>query len=69
LVPTRIERGTDHATRRGRPVAATFKGDGFSWSKEITRDGCGELIAAIDAGGVDVVIVRDIDRPTRNLTN
>ena len=41
-------------------------GAGF---KEITRDGFGELIAAIEAGRVDVVIVRDIDRLTRNLTD
>ena len=68
-VPTQIERGTDHATRRGWIVAATFKDDGFSGFKEITRDGFGELIAAIEAGAVDVVIVRDIDRLTRNLTD
>ena len=68
-VPTQIERGTDHATRRGWTVAATFKDDGFSGFKDITRDGFGELIAAIEAGAVDVVIVRDIDRLTRNLTD
>ena len=68
-VPTQLERGTDHATRRGWAVAATFKDDGYSGFKEITRDGFGELIAAIEAGRVDVVIVRDIDRLTRNLTD
>ena len=68
-VPTQLERGTDHATRRGWAVTATFKDDGFSGFKEITRDGFGELIAAIKAGAVDVVIVRDIDRLTRNLTD
>ena len=68
-VPTQLERGTGHATRRGWTVAATFKDDGFSGFKEITRDGFGELIAAIEAGRVDVVIVRDIDRLTRNLTD
>ena len=68
-VPTQIERGSHHATRRGWTVAATFKDDGFSGFKEITRDGFGELIAAIEAGAVDVVIVRDIDRLTRNLTD
>src|SRR4249919_2310773 len=68
-VPTQIDRGTDHATRRGWTVAAAFKDDGFSGFKEITRDGFGELIAAIEAGAVDVVIVRDIDRLTRNLTD
>jgi Resolvase, N terminal domain len=54
---------------RGWAVTATFKDDGFSGFKEITRDGFGELIAAIEAGAVDVVIVRDIDRLTRNLTD
>jgi hypothetical protein len=48
---------------------ATFKDDGYSAFKEITRDGFGELIAAIEADQVDVVIVRDIDRLTRNLTD
>ena len=68
-VPTQLDRGTDHAIRRGWAVTATFKDDGFSGFKEITRDGFGELIAAIEAGAVDVVIVRDIDRLTRNLTD
>ncbi|MGH7071879.1 MAG: recombinase family protein [Acetobacteraceae bacterium] len=68
-VPTQLERGTDHATRRGWQVVATFKDDGYSGFKEITRDGFGELIAAIEADRVDVVIVRDIDRLTRNLTD
>ena len=68
-VPTQIERGAGHARRRGWIVAATFKDDGFSGFKEITRDGFGELIATIEAGQVDVVIVREIDRLTRNLTD
>ena len=68
-VPTQLDRGTDHAARRGWTVVATFKDDGYSAFKEITRDGFGELIAAIEAGRVDVVIVRDIDRLTRNLTD
>ena len=68
-VPTQLDRGAGHARRRGWTVVATFKDDGFSAFKEITRDGFGELIAAIEAGAVDVVIVRDIDRLTRNLTD
>jgi hypothetical protein len=48
-VPTQLERGTDHAIRRGWQVAATFKDDGYSGFKEITRDGFAELIAAIEA--------------------
>ena len=68
-VPTQIDRGTDHAARRGWTVVTTFKDDGYSAFKEITRDGFGELIAAIEAGQVNVVIVRDIDRLTRNLTD
>src|SRR5215469_14097658 len=68
-VPTQLDRGTDHAARRGWTVVATFKDDGYSAFKEVTRDGFGELIAAIEGGAVDVVIVRDIDRLTRNLTD
>ena len=68
-VPTQLDRGTGHAARRGWTVVATFKDDGYSAFKEITRDGFGKLIAAIEGGQVDVVIVRDIDRLTRNLTD
>src|SRR5260370_3838834 len=68
-VPTQLERGTGHATRRGWSVVATFKDDGYSAFKEITRDGFAELIAAIKAGQGDVVIVRDVDRLTRNLAD
>src|SRR5437899_2307927 len=68
-VPTQLERGAGHARRRGWAVVATFKDDGYSAFREIARDGFGELIAAIEAGAVDVVIVRDIDRLTRNLTD
>ena len=68
-VPTQLERGTGHATRRGWAVVATFKDDGYSAFKEITRDGFADLIAAIQADTVDVVIVRDVDRLTRNLAD
>jgi DNA invertase Pin-like site-specific DNA recombinase len=68
-VPTQLDRGTGHARRRGWTVVATFKDDGYSAFKEVTRDGFGELIAAIEGGRVDVVIVQDIDRLTRNLTD
>ena len=68
-VPTQLDRGAGHAARRGWTVVATFKDDGYSAFKEVTRDGFGELIAAIEGGAVDVVIVRDIDRLTRNLTD
>src|ERR1700755_665370 len=68
-VPTQLDRGAAHAARRGWAVVATFKDDGYSAFKEVSRDGFGELIAAIEGGAVDVVIVRDIDRLTRNLTD
>ena len=68
-VPAQLERGTGHAERRGWTVVVTFKDDGYSAFKEITRDGFTELIAAIEAGQVDVVIVRDVDRLTRNLAD
>jgi site-specific DNA recombinase len=67
-VPTQLARGGAHAERRGWAVAAQFKDDGYSAFKEITRDGFGDLIEAIERGQIDVVIVRDIDRLTRNLT-
>jgi DNA invertase Pin-like site-specific DNA recombinase len=66
---SRLERGTDHVQRRGWTVAATFKDDGYSAFKEITRDGFADLIAAMEAGQVDLVVVRDIDRLTRNLAD
>ena len=68
-VPTQLDRGAGHARRRGWAVVATSKDDGYSAFKEVTRDGFGELIAAIEGGRVDVVIVRDIDRLTWNLTD
>src|ERR1700746_158206 len=68
-VPTQLDRGAGYARRRGWTVVATFKDDGYSAFKEVSRDGFGELIAAIETGAVDVVIVRDIDRLTRNLTD
>src|ERR1700749_3429646 len=61
-VPTQIDRAAAHAARRGWTVVATFKDDGYSAFKEVTRDGFGELVAAIETGQVDVVIVRDIDQ-------
>ena len=50
-VPTQLDRGTGHAARRGWTVVATFKDDGYSAFKEITRDGFGKLIAAIRPAG------------------
>jgi DNA invertase Pin-like site-specific DNA recombinase len=48
-VPTQLDRGTDHAARRGWTVVATFKDDSYPAFKAITRDGFAELIAAIEA--------------------
>ncbi|HEY3957822.1 MAG TPA: recombinase family protein [Streptosporangiaceae bacterium] len=68
-VPTQLANGTAHAERRGWRVAATFKDDGYSAFKEITRDDFVKLIDAIERGEIDVVIVRDVDRLTRNLAD
>src|ERR1022692_1994271 len=68
-VPTQLERGAAHAGRRKWALVAQFKDDGFSGFKEVTRDGFADLIAAIERGDIDVVIVRDVDRLTRNLTD
>jgi DNA invertase Pin-like site-specific DNA recombinase len=51
-----------HAARRGWVLVASFKDDGFSGFKEVTRGGFTGLITAIERGDVDVVIVRDVDR-------
>ena len=48
---------------------ARFKDDGYSAFKEIRRDDFVNLIGAIERDEVDVVIVRDIDRLTRNLAD
>jgi DNA invertase Pin-like site-specific DNA recombinase len=50
-------------------VAARLKDDGYSAFKGITRDGFGDLIDAVEHGQICVVIVRDIGRLTRNLTD
>ena len=68
-VPTQLANGERHAERRGWVVAGRFKDDGYSAYKEITRDDFVRLVGAIEAGELDVVIVRDVDRLTRNLTD
>lgn len=68
-VPTQLANGERHAERRGWVVVGRFKDDGFSAYKEIARDDFVRLVTAIEAGDLDVVIVRDVDRLTRNLTD
>jgi Resolvase, N terminal domain len=46
---------------------ARFKDDGYSAFKEIRRDGFVNLIEAIERDEIDVVVIRDVDRLTRNL--
>jgi len=66
-VPTQLANGDRHAERRGWPVVARFKDDGYSAFKEIRRDDFVNLIEAIERDEIDVVIIRDVDRLTRNL--
>lgn len=66
-VPTQLANGERHATRRGWRVVARFKDDGYSAYKEIRRDDFINLIEAIERDEIDVVIIRDVDRLTRNL--
>jgi hypothetical protein len=68
-VPTQLANGERHAERRGWVVAGRFKDDGFSAYKGIARDDFVRLVGAIEAGDLDVVIVRDVDWLTRNLTD
>jgi DNA invertase Pin-like site-specific DNA recombinase len=48
---------------------ARFKDDGYSAFKEIRRDDFVNLISAVERDEVDMVIVRDVDRLTRNLAD
>jgi len=66
-VPTQLANADKHEERRGWQVAARFKDDGYSAFKEIRRDDFVRLIEAIERDEIDVVIVRDVDRLTRNL--
>lgn len=66
-VPTQLANGERHSERRGWHVIARFKDDGYSAFKEIKRDDFVNLIEAIERDEIDVVIVRDVDRLTRNL--
>jgi DNA invertase Pin-like site-specific DNA recombinase len=68
-VPTQLANAERHAGRRGWQVVARLKDDGYSAFKEIRRDDFINLIRAIERDEVDVVIVRDIDRLTRNLAD
>jgi len=63
-VPTQLANGDRHAERRGWRVVARFKDDGYS---AFERDDFVNLIEAIERDEIDVVIVRDVDRLTRNL--
>jgi len=66
-VPTQLANAERHAGRRGWRVVARFKDDGYSAFKEIRRDDFVNLIEAIERDEIDVVIIRDVDRLTRNL--
>jgi site-specific DNA recombinase len=66
-VPTQLANAERHAARRGWQVAVRFKDDGYSAFKEIRRDDFVSLIESIERDEIDVVIVRDVDRLTRNL--
>ena len=68
-VPTQLANAERHAARRGWAVVARFKDDGYSAFKEVRRDDFARLIGAVERDEVDVVIVRDVDRLTRNLAD
>jgi site-specific DNA recombinase len=65
-VPAQLANADKHAQRRGWRVVARFKDDGYSAFKEIKRDDFVRLIEAIERDEIDVVIIRDVDRLTRN---
>jgi DNA invertase Pin-like site-specific DNA recombinase len=66
-VLTQLANADRHAERRGWQVVARFKDDGYSAFNEIKRDDFVNLIEAIERDEIDVVIIRDVDRLTRNL--
>ena len=66
-MPTQLANADKHAARRAWRVVARFKDDGYSAFKEIRRDDFVNLIEMIERDEIDVVIVRDVDRLTRNL--
>jgi hypothetical protein len=66
-VPTQLANADKYAEWLGWRVVARFKDDGYSAFKEIRRDDFVNLIEAIDGDEIDVVIIRDVDRLTRNL--
>ena len=66
-MPTQLANAEKHAGRRGWQVVARFKDDGYSAFKEIGRDDFVGLVEAIERDEIDVVIVREVDRLTRNL--
>jgi site-specific DNA recombinase len=66
-VPTQLANADRHAARRGWRVVARLKDDGYSAFKEIRRDDFVNLIEMIERDEIDVVIIRDVDRLTRNL--
>ena len=65
-MPTQLANADKHAGRRGWRVVARFKDDGYS-AGEIRRDDFVNLIEMIERDEIDVVIIRDVDRLTRNL--
>jgi DNA invertase Pin-like site-specific DNA recombinase len=66
-VPTQLANADKHAERRGWRVVARLKDDGYSAFKEIRRDDFVNLVEMIERDEIDVVIIRDVDRLTRNL--
>src|SRR6201986_659280 len=68
-VPTQLANGDRYAERRGWRVVARFKDDGYSAFKEVRRDEFITLIESIERDEIDVVIIRDVDRLTRNLSD
>jgi DNA invertase Pin-like site-specific DNA recombinase len=73
-VPTQLANADKHAERRGwrvmaqfKRVMARFKDDGYSGFREIKQDAFVRLIEAIEGEEIDVVIISDVDRLTRNL--
>lgn len=66
-MPTQLASADRHTPRRDWRVMAQCKGEGYSAFKEVRRNESVNLIEAIERDEIDVVIIRDADRLTRDL--
>ena len=67
-VPAQLEHAGEYARRRGYVVVGEYTDNGFSGS-DMRRPGLQRMLACARAGQLDVVVVWDLSRFTRNLAD